>query len=402
MSENCLICLRDSLAPVISLGNQPLANKYPTNATVGHEQFFSLDVLFCEHCKNVQLGLIVSREVMFQEYFYLSSVNQRLVRHFEALAVDLAEAKFVVDIGSNDGILLKPLREAGIRAVGVEPSVNVSRIAIEKGLETVVRFFDKECVESIIAKHGKPDRIIASSVFTHVATPHDFAECARDLLADDGTLIIEVEYIGDFIDNLHFERFYFDRVFYYSIHSLKALFERHGLRIVDVRKIAPHGGSLQVHLQHQHRAAKPSERVQQQLEREVGHLTSGALVEFGSESQRQAAALRDRLEDFAQAGVPVAGYGAPARVSTICNFAGIGPNHLRYIVDDSPLKQRKLSPGTHIPIVPVSTLSEDPVDVLLVFAYEYIEDIIAKTGRAYEYYTPIPPRKLPVDLARRV
>jgi SAM-dependent methyltransferase len=397
MRDNCLICFYQPLSKVFSLGMQPLANKYPVASTIAQEHYFPLDVLYCNNCKNVQLGHFVSRDVLFQEYFYLSSVNKGLVRHFEALAKDLADARFVVDVGSNDGILLKPLKAEGVRAIGVEPSINVSKIAISQGLDTIVRFFDKECVEAIIRTHGKPDRIIASSVFTHVAAPHEFVTCARDLLADDGTLIIEVEYIGDFIDHIHFERFYFDRIFYYSIHSLTALCAEHHLKIIDVRKIASHGGSLQVHIQHQSSGVEPSERVREQLDREATHLSAAALQDFGIKSAHHASALRELLTQLSHDGARVAGYGAPARVSTICNFAGIGPSHLRYIVDDSPLKQNKLSPGTHIPIVNATFLEDSPVDVLIVFAYEYLDDILQKTGRRYTYYTPIPPSKISVE-----
>src|SRR3989344_2705107 len=123
----CLLCRKDTLVEFLNLGSQPLANKYPKKEDFEKEDFFPLQVLFCENCKNVQLGTLVSRERMFEDYYYLSSVNLGLVRHFEALAKKLSGAKFVVDVGSNDGILLKPPKEMGIKAVGIEPSINVSK-----------------------------------------------------------------------------------------------------------------------------------------------------------------------------------------------------------------------------------------------------------------------------------
>jgi len=137
---NCHLCGHEHIVEFLNLGRQPLANKYPTEKQFDGEEFFPLEVYFCLRCKNVQLGTIVSRERMFEDYYYLSSVNAGLVKHFESLAKKLAKSNFVVDIGSNDGILLRPLKAAGIRAIGVEPSVNVSKIANDDGFETLCSF----------------------------------------------------------------------------------------------------------------------------------------------------------------------------------------------------------------------------------------------------------------------
>ncbi len=140
----CQLCNHSEIVEFLNLGQQPLANKYPTTDQFKSEEFFPLAMFFCPACKNVQLGTIISRERMFEDYYYLSSVNAGLVRHFERLAKKLSKARFVVDIGSNDGILLKPLKEAGVKALGVDPSINVSKIANEQGLETLCAFFDTD------------------------------------------------------------------------------------------------------------------------------------------------------------------------------------------------------------------------------------------------------------------
>ena len=170
----CRLCGDPAAIEFLNLGQQPLANKYPTRAQFATEKFFPLQVFFCPTCKNVQLGTIVSRETMFEDYYYLSSVNQGLVRHFEDLAQQLASAKFVVDVGSNDGILLKPLQKLGVKALGVEPSINVSKIANDQGLETLTSFFDIPAAEQIERSHGRADVIVASSVFTHLENPGGF------------------------------------------------------------------------------------------------------------------------------------------------------------------------------------------------------------------------------------
>jgi SAM-dependent methyltransferase len=391
---NCQLCGEAHLREFLDLGKQPLANKYPTEAQFAAEDFFPLAVLFCERCRNVQLGTVVSRERMFEDYYYLSSVNAALVRHFESLARKLDKAKFVVDVGSNDGILLKPLKALGVRALGIEPSINVSKVANDLGLETVTTFFTKQSAQQIAKDYGKADVIVASSVFTHLENPHEFIEAVKILLDHGGRFIIEVEYIGNFLKNVQFERFYLDRIFYYSLTSLKHLFESHGMYVADVEHIEPHGGSLQVTLRRQGEGGVATARVTEQLTLETEQLTLEQLAKFKAEVDRQIGAFRNVLMDYKAKNLRVGGYGAPARVSTICNYGKIGPSLIEFTVDDSPLKQNKFTPGTHIPIVPRAYLDSHRPDILVVFAYEYMDDIRNKTGNSYRYLVPIPPREV--------
>ncbi len=391
----CALCDSLALTEFLDLGKQPLANKYPTSAAeFEREDFFPLTMHFCPSCKNVQLGTMISRQRMFEDYYYLSSVNRGLVRHFEGLAKELSRSNFVVDVGSNDGILLKPLKELGVRALGVEPSINVSKIANDAGLETVCSFFDGPAAASIEKKYGKSDAIVASSVFTHLDNPHEFIEAAAVLLAPAGRLIIEVEYIGNILSHIQYERFYLDRIFYYSLTSLRALFARHAMEIADVEKIEPHGGSLRVTVQRKGEGSGASARVAELIAEEDGWLTLEQLKKFKAEVDTQTQAFRAALEGFKKSGLLVGGYGAPARVSTICNFGHIGPELIEFTVDDSPLKQGRFTPGTHIPIVKASHLETRRPDVLVVFAYEYFADIKVKTGGSYRYFLPIPPREI--------
>ncbi len=389
----CSLCKNDTAIEFLDLGQQPLANKYPREADFAGEDFFPMKVFFCTTCKNVQLGTMVSRERMFEDYYYLSSVNLGLVRHFDVLAKKLSDAKFVVDVGSNDGILLKPLKDLGVKAIGIEPSINVSKIANDAGLTTMTAFFDAASAQQTEAEYGKPDVIVASSVFTHLEDPHTFIDDVKTLLTQDGRFIIEVEYIGNILKQIQFERFYLDRIFYYSLTSLKHLFEAHGMEITEMEHIEPHGGSLQVTIQNKG-VAVPTSRVIDQLAEEATVLTESKMQEFKASVDMQISALRQKLTEYKTAGLKVAGYGSPARVSTICNYGKIGPELVTFTVDDSPLKQNKFTPGTHIPIVPREHLVAQKPDVLVVFAYEYFDDIKKKTGGAYRYLIPIPPREV--------
>lgn len=393
----CFLCDEKKTIKFLSLGKQPLANKYPaSSADFKTEDFFPLAVFFCPACKNVQLGIVVSRARMFEDYYYLSSVNPGLVRHFNKLAKNLAKAKakFVVDVGSNDGILLKPLKELGVKAVGIDPSINVSKIANDTGLPTIVSFFNSNAVKKVKVTYGVPDVIVASSIFTHVEDPHFFIEDAKKLMSRDGKLIIEVEYIGNILANVSFERFYLDRVFYYSLTSLKNLFEAHDMHITDAEKIEPHGGSIKVTVQKNDCGLSvPSKRARFILEEEKKNLTPKKFASFSRKVRGQISAFRSKLTQYKKMRLKVAGYGAPARVATICNFGKITPSLIEFIVDDSPLKQNRFSPGTHIPIVPAAHLKASKPDVLVVFAHEYFNDIRKKTRGKYRYLLPMPPRE---------
>ena len=390
----CFLCAHDGVIEFLNLGQQPLANKYPKQEEFAAEDFFPLVTYFCTNCKNVQLGTVVSRERMFEDYYYLSSVNPGLVRHFEQLAHTLASARFVVDVGSNDGILLKPLLTLGVKAIGVDPSINVSKIANDAGLTTITAFFDSKTAETIRESYGAPDTIVASSIFTHLENPHDSIEAVKQLMTDDGRFIIEVEYIRNILETVQFERFYLDRIFYYSLTSLSRLCETRGMSVTDVEKIEPHGGSIRVTVRKKAAGVIPTKNVIRLLEEENEALTVSKLNEFKASVDGHLAAFRNKLKEFKKSGLKVAGYGAPARVATICNHGKIGPDDIEFIVDDSPLKQNRFSPGTHIPIVSKSHLEKNPPDILVVFAYEYFDDIREKTGGRYRYLIPIPPKEI--------
>jgi methylation protein EvaC len=390
----CGLCYQDTRQVFLDLGQQPLANKYPTEAQKPQEPRYAMQPTFCTTCWCVQLDSEVPRQVFFEDYYYLSSVNPGLVRHFESLAKTLATAKLVVDIGSNDGVLLKPLKALGVRAVGVEPSRNVSQIALDAGLPTIVDFFNAQSAAQVRTDYGQPDVIVASSIFTHLDAPHTFLDDACQLLTPDGRLIIEVEYVGAIIQTGQFERFYFDRIYYYSLASLRQLAEQHGFTLTDAEFIATHGTSVRATFTKNSTITKVSPKVLKLLADEAAILNIHRLNAFTKQAQHEAAALKHLLITLKHQGYKVAGYGAPARVATITNFAGIDTEHLRYIVDDSPLKQHRFSPGQHIPIVPHTHLQTEPCDTLLVFAWEYFHDIKSKTPGNYRYFFPIPAKEV--------
>lgn len=391
----CKICKSKSLKDVINLGLQPLANKYPKNiADFTDEKFFPMSLTLCNNCLNVKIKKLIDRKEMFEDYYYLSSVNQGLVRHFKKLAIKLKKSSFVVDIGSNDGIFLKPLKEIGVNALGVDPSINVGKIANERGLETIVGFFSEKIVDKIINEYEQPDVVVASSIFTHLENPLSFAKNIKNLLKKDGIFILEVEYLYNFIENIQFERFYFDRPFYYSLNSIKFLFESVGMSLVDIEFIDIHGGSIRCFIKNNPK--EPSKKIIDKiLIKERENLNYSKFLEFNEKIKKESKILKENLENLKNDGKKVIGYGAPARVATITNYAKINSDLIEFIIDDSELKQNRFSPGMHIPIKDRKEIINKKVDVIIVFAYEYFKDIKRVTKKLNsKYYKPIPFQEL--------
>lgn len=387
----CKICNSNKICEVINLGKQPLANKYPKNKReISKEKKFNLKILFCKKCKASQIKKIINRNVLFENYYYLSSVNKKLKEHFEKLALKLKNYSFVVDIGSNDGILLDPLKKLKIKSIGIDPSKNVGKIANNKGLKTFIGFFDRAMIRKILKKYQKPDLVVASSVVTHLKNPILFAKNVRDFMKNNGTLIIEIEYFKNFLENVEYERFYFDRPFYYSANSIKELFKNVGMKLYDIEKIDVHGGSLRLFIKNS-LDCNLTNRCKRLLNDEMQHLNIKTFKVFNNNIHKHSAYLKDQLIKFKFSKKNVIGYGAPARVSTITNFSKIDSNLIKYIIDDSHLKQNRFTPGMHIRILPRKKNFDKEINIVIVFSYEYFKDIkkLFKNKKII-FFKPIP------------
>ena len=282
---NCRICAHKA-NEVLNLGMQPFANKYPKNKTEFElEVKLEMKIEFCQNCKSAQIASLVDRNLMFEDYYYLSSVNTELKKHFRNFATSkLINAKFVLDIGSNDGILLRPLNQLGIKCVGVDPSKNVARIANNEGLKTIVSFFDDKCADLILKNYGYPDNIVASSVFTHIENPNKFIKDLKSISTDKTSIYVEIEYLSSLITKLQFERFYFDRPHYYSVHSMKQLFLKNGFILTDVEKIKTHGGSIRLKFNTLESNVLISSSVKDYLQNEISELSISNVLKFVEES----------------------------------------------------------------------------------------------------------------------
>jgi len=392
---NCKICSNNNTKEVINLKKQPLANKYPRNKSeINKEPLYNLKVYYCKNCKSAQIGKIINRNVMFQDYYYLSSVNKKLVAHFNNLSKKLIKNNFVIDIGSNDGILLKPLKKLGVKALGIDPSINVSKIANSKGYKTLVGFFDNKMIIKILKTYPKPDILVASSVMTHMENPKIFAKNVKKLLKEDGKLVLEIEYLYNFIKNLEFERFYFDRPFYYSIKSIDLLFKSVGMSLIDVDKINVHGESLRFIIKNKKNQIK-SKKLLKLIKTENKNLNLKLFTDFNIKMVKEGNKFLKYLNNFRNLKKKIIGYGAPARVATITNFLNINSDLIPIIIDDSPLKQNRYTPGKHIKIINKKNINFKKIDIVIVFAYEYFKDIKKKfKNLKVKFFKPIPFKEL--------
>lgn len=385
----CCCCNSEKNHQLIDLGRQPYANKYPKLNEFKLEKINKLVIVICDHCFTAFSKKVPSRNTMFEDYYYLSSVNIELVDHFKNLAKLIPKDKSLLDIGSNDGVFLKPLIKKKVKAIGIDPSINVGKIANNQGLTTHIGFFDDKNTKILLSKYGKFDYIVASSIFTHVENPNNFIKNLDKLLKSNGTFILEIEYIKNILQNIEFERFYFDRPYYYSINGIQKLFYKHGFFITKVENITPHGGSLRFFIQKNQ--SLNFSVVERLIKKEKIFFESLFIKNFNAIALRYTQKFKNFLVKQSYNNKKVIGYGCPARFSTITNFANINKDLLQYVVDDSPLKQDRYSPGKHIPIVPKDFLVDFRPDVIIVFAYEYFNTIYKFTKKLnLPHFKPIP------------
>lgn len=370
----------------MSFGKMPIANGFLSPEEFAQEYFFELKVAFCASCGMVQLTEQPPRERMFHErYAFFSSTSVRMARHFEEFAITvMAELRgrrdpFVVEIGSNDGIMLRHFAKAGVRHLGIEPSANVAEAALEGGVRTVCAFFDESLARQIVAEHGQADAILGANVMCHIPYLHSVAAGIRTLLKPDGLLIFEDPYLGDVIEKMAYDQIYDEHALYFSLRSIKYLFAEHDLELVDVKPQPVHGGSMRYVLAQKGTRA-PSPRVAGQLAREdaLGLDRPETYARFRQRVERSRDELMRVLHGLRRAGKRVVGYAATSKSTTTINYCGITPELVEFISDTTPIKQGKFSPGAHIPVRPYEEFKARYPDYALLFAWNHAEEIMAK------------------------
>jgi len=364
----------------------PIANGFLTPEQFPNEYFFELRVGFCSRCSMVQLVEQPDREMMFNEnYAFFSSTSTRMATHFEEFYewIKLNHLKstdpLVVEIGSNDGIMLRHFAQAGIRHLGIEPSANVAQIAREKGINTITQFFDENLARQIVTEQGQADAFIAANVMCHIPYLHSVAAGINILLKPQGILAFEDPYLGDIIEKTSYDQIYDEHVFYFSVASVSYLFEQHGLEVIDVLPQHVHGGSMRYVLAHQ--GAYPiSDAVtaQRAKEKALGLDQPATYERFRHNVEHSRDELMQVLRKLKEEGKRVVGYAATSKSTTVTNYCGITPDLVEYISDTTPIKQGKYSPGAHLPVRPYEDFKAGFPDYALLFGWNHGEEIMAK------------------------
>ena len=401
---NCRACGASELRPVLDLGSTPLANRLiePNDARES-EPTYPLELVFCPSCGLTQITETVPPSELFANYVYFSSFSDTMVAHAHKLADALIDKRqlgsnsLVVEAASNDGYLLQHYLAAGVPVLGIEPAENVAQEAISKrGVRTEVAFFGSQTADKLVADGHRADVFHAHNVLAHVADLNGFVAGIRTLLMDDGVAVIEAPYVRPFIDHREFDTIYHEHLCYFSLTALDKLFRRHRLVIREATVVPIHGGSLRIIAGRGDADEPPQGTAAAMLaeEQRIGLDRFDYYARFAADIERLKQILPKLLSDLKTAGRTLAAYGASAKGSTLLNTFGIGSDLLDFVADRSTAKQRKLTPGTRLPIVAAEELAQRRPDYCLLLTWNFAEEILAQQS-AYRdagglFIVPIP------------
>ena len=383
---NCRVCGGD-FTHYLSLGLSPLANNLNDKKNVQND-LYPLDLNFCKQCSNTQLSVVVPPEKMFDNYFYLSSTSKQFRDHFVGIAKELKNnlklnnKSVVVDIGSNDGIFLDPVKKLGIKAVGVEPAKNVAKIANANKLNTFPEYFDEKTVNKIIKKYGKVDVVTAFNVFAHGDGLKEILENTEKILKNNGEFIFEIQYLLRTLKDL---TFYHEHVNYWCLLSILSFFEDSNMKIYKVKEVDTHGGSLRVYAT-KNKNKRQDKSVNQYIELEKKNKLDKieTYYQFRKDVENIKFSSLKNIKEILKDNKQIIGYGAPAKATTVLNYFGINENYFKYVLEDSEIKHEKYIPETNIQIKSKNAINVDKYDYILVLAWNFFDTIVKNNKNIYK------------------
>ena len=400
----CRFCGAALRRTFVDLGMSPLCETYPCEADFGRgEMYYPLHVYVCDECFLVQLESYESRENIFSDYPYFSSYSDSWLKHSENYCshmigrLGLTEKSFVVEAASNDGYLLQYFVRRHVPVLGIEPAANVAKVAIEKGIPTLVKFFGAELARELASEGHCADLVLGNNVLAQVPDLNDFVAGLRTLLKPEGILTLEFPHLLRLIERNEFDTIYHEHFSYFSMLTTVRILDKHGLRVIDVEELPTHGGSLRVYAcrrESQTHAVEASVREVIADEERAGLNTTEGYGNFAGHVKETKIALIEFLIQAAREGKSVAGYGAPGKSATLIHYCGIGKDLIRYTVDRNPYKQGRFLPGSHIPIYHPDRIAETKPDYVVILPWNLKNEIITQLHYIREwggrFVVPIP------------
>jgi hypothetical protein len=396
--SNCRVCGGTDLTKVLDLGSMPPANAFLKKGDFATEESFPLTVLFCNDCFLLQVPEVIDPAILFKDYDYITSASKPLAEHFIEMGKTLKDRfvsskdDFVVEVGGNDGTLLGAIKD-DCKVLNIDPAENIASLAREKGVETMVAFFNKETADAVREKYGPAKVIVANNVMAHIDDIRGVFSGVSSLLSDDGAYVFEVHWVGNLIGEGGFDQIYHEHLCYYSLMALTRLVKSVGLHIFDVEFVPIHGRSLRVFAGKKQEKTKAVDDVFD-LEKKMGLDKVDTFKQFSQKVEKNRADILDLLVRLKKEGKKIAGYGAPAKGNTLLNFIGIGPDTIDYLTDTTPMKQGLYSPGMHIPVVAPDKLISDQPDYILLLAWNYADAILKKEEalrqKGIKFIIPVP------------
>ena len=385
---NCSACDGTDFQTILDLGVVPLAGYFPNPLEVGKESKYPLKLVVCKKCKLVQTDSMINPKLLFEDYRYLSSVG--LSKHFENVAKILDDKydvkdKDILEIGCNDGVLLKPLCDLGAKAVGIDPATNVVKVAREKGLNVHNGYFSYDNHKLFDKKF---DLVLSNNTFAHIIDIQDSVKGINHVLKPNGDFIFEVHYLKNLLEELQWDNIYHEHIYYYSITALHNMFKRYGMTIIDFEEIPIHSGSIRVTVKNSETdiPKKITDRIKLESD------TICNLEYLGQYSED----VKKHISDFNKTldslkGKKIGGYGASGRANMFCNVTNLTKDNVDFIVDESPERCGRYIANKEIPIVDIDVLKYSDVDLLIIFAWNYSKMIIDKTQfKKFKYLVAFP------------
>jgi SAM-dependent methyltransferase len=403
-TAHCLFCKAPLTHTFVDLGMSPLCESYLTSDQLNRmEPFYPLHVKVCEECFLVQLEQYVSAEHIFTEYAYFSSFSDGWLRHSSnyvdmiSSRLGLGSQSLVVELASNDGYLLQYFVKKGIPVLGVEPAVNVAKVAEQKGVSTLVKFFGCQTALEMVANGQMADLVIGNNVLAQVPDINDFVGGIRIVLKPGGVATLEFPHLVRLMAENQYDTIYHEHFSYFSLITVEKIFAAHGLVLFDVEEIPTHGGSIRIYLRHVEDNSKPVSAAVVNLrnhELAAGLNKAATYTTFAEQVMESKRKLLELLIQLRRKGKLVAGYGAPGKGNTLLNYCGIRTDFLEFTVDRNPYKHGRFLPGTHIPIYPVEQIRNRRPDYILILPWNLKDEIVAQLDYAREwgakFIVPIP------------